>query len=74
MSLVLANCKGRFWGYLYQPLTVLDIMIIRVYTLWDHRKAILRTLYVAYFLSVCASIAFVFISIKQLLRECSWST
>ncbi|KAH9971820.1 hypothetical protein BGW80DRAFT_1460272 [Lactifluus volemus] len=38
-----------------------------VYTLWDHRKAILRTLYTAYAISVCASVAFVFISIKQLL-------
>ena len=46
-------------------------MLIRVYTLWDHRKEMLRILYIAYAVSVCATIAFVVISITQLLRECS---
>jgi len=43
------------------------IMLIRVYTLWDHRKWMLRTLHVGYFISVCASIAFVTTSISQIL-------
>ncbi|KAH9963771.1 hypothetical protein BC827DRAFT_88101 [Russula dissimulans] len=43
------------------------IMLIRVYTLWDHRKWMLRTLHVGYFVSVCATIAFVASSIVQLL-------
>ncbi|KAH9044186.1 hypothetical protein EDB84DRAFT_821743 [Lactarius hengduanensis] len=42
------------------------IMIIRVYTLWDHRKWMLRTLYIGYSLSVCSTIAFVATSIVQL--------
>ncbi|KAH8985668.1 hypothetical protein EDB92DRAFT_1881631 [Lactarius akahatsu] len=50
MSLILANY----------------IMIIRVYTLWDHRKWMLRTLYIGYSLSVCSTIAFVATSIVQL--------
>ncbi|KAH9164896.1 hypothetical protein EDB89DRAFT_2077449 [Lactarius sanguifluus] len=50
MSLVLANY----------------IMIIRVYTLWDHRKWMLRTLYIGYSLSVCSTLAFVATSIVQL--------
>ncbi|KAI0297882.1 hypothetical protein B0F90DRAFT_1736669 [Multifurca ochricompacta] len=50
MSLILANY----------------IMLIRVYTLWDHRKWMLRTLYVGYGVSVCATIAFVATSIVQL--------
>lgn len=41
-------------------------MLIRVYTLWDHRKWMLRTLHVGYFISVCATTAFVVISIVQL--------
>jgi len=43
------------------------IMLIRVYTLWDHRKWMLRTLHIGYFISVCATIAFVALSIVQLL-------
>ncbi|KAI9510084.1 hypothetical protein F5148DRAFT_1339376 [Russula earlei] len=43
------------------------IMLIRVYTLWDHRKRMLQTLHVAYFISVCSTIAFVAASIVQLL-------
>jgi len=50
MSLILANY----------------IMLIRVYTLWDHRKWMLRTLYVGYSVSVCSTIAFVVTSIVQL--------
>ncbi|KAI9452640.1 hypothetical protein BJY52DRAFT_1190127 [Lactarius psammicola] len=50
MSLILANY----------------IMIIRVYTLWDHRKWMLQTLYVGYSISVCSTVAFVAISIVQL--------
>lgn len=50
MSLILANY----------------VMIIRVYTLWDHRKWMLRTLYVGYAVSVCSTVAFVATSIVQL--------
>ncbi|KAF8258822.1 hypothetical protein EI94DRAFT_1669407 [Lactarius quietus] len=42
------------------------IMLIRVYTLWDHRKWMLRTLYIGYSISVCSTIAFVATSIVQL--------
>jgi hypothetical protein len=42
------------------------IMLIRVYTLWDHRKWTLKILHVGYFVSVCATIAFVTASIVQL--------
>ncbi|KAH9162467.1 hypothetical protein EDB89DRAFT_638690 [Lactarius sanguifluus] len=53
MSLILANY----------------IMIIRVYTLWDHRKWMLRTLYIGYSLSVCSTLAFVATSIVQLAHD-----
>jgi hypothetical protein len=43
-------------------------MLIRVYTLWDHRKWMLQTLYVGYFLSVCASIVFVVMTCVELMR------
>ncbi|KAI0248202.1 hypothetical protein BJV78DRAFT_1238794 [Lactifluus subvellereus] len=42
------------------------VMIIRVYTLWDHRKVILRTLYIGHTISVCATIAFIITSITEL--------
>ncbi|KAI0273949.1 hypothetical protein BGY98DRAFT_106246 [Russula aff. rugulosa BPL654] len=42
------------------------IMLIRVYTLWDHRKWTLKILHIGYFLSVCSTIAFVTTSIVQL--------
>jgi len=42
------------------------IMLIRVYTLWDHRKWTLKILYTGYFLSVCSTIAFVTTSIVDL--------
>lgn len=43
------------------------IMLIRVYTLWDHRKWMLQTLYVGYSLSVCATIAFVVATCVELM-------
>lgn len=43
------------------------IMLIRVYTLWDHRKWMLQTLYVGYFLSVFATIAFVIMTCVELM-------
>ncbi|KAH9962028.1 hypothetical protein BGW80DRAFT_887987 [Lactifluus volemus] len=45
------------------------VMLIRVYTLWDHRKEMLRILYIAYAVSVCATTAFVIISITELLPD-----
>jgi len=43
------------------------VMLIRVYTLWDHRKWVLQTLYVCYVLSVCATIAFVVATCVELI-------
>ncbi|KAN0107403.1 hypothetical protein V8E52_010234 [Russula decolorans] len=42
------------------------IMLIRVYTLWDHRKWTLKILHIGYFLSVCSTIVFVTASIVKL--------
>jgi hypothetical protein len=50
-------------------MTGADIMLIRVYALWDHRKWMLQTLYVGYSISVCSTIAFVATSIVQLARK-----
>ncbi|KAH9993505.1 hypothetical protein BJV74DRAFT_368159 [Russula compacta] len=43
------------------------IMLIRVYTLWDHRPWMLRTLYIGYTLSVCVTTVFVVMTIVQLI-------
>ncbi|KAI0259689.1 hypothetical protein BC834DRAFT_607292 [Gloeopeniophorella convolvens] len=56
MSLILANY----------------VMLIRVYTLWDHRKWMLRTLFFGYAISLCATVAFVATSIVQLIPHVSF--
>ncbi|KAN0135477.1 hypothetical protein V8E53_006756 [Lactarius tabidus] len=68
MSLILANCKPELSSPVvaHRFMTGADIMLIRVYALWDHRKWMLQTLYVGYSISVCSTIAFVATSIVQL--------
>ncbi|KAF8499570.1 hypothetical protein F5888DRAFT_1633253 [Russula emetica] len=60
----ICGCGGGVYGACPGKLT--DIMLIRVYTLWDHRKWTLKILYTGYFLSVCSTIAFVTTSIVDL--------
>ena len=44
-----------------------DVLIKRVYTLWDHRQQVLHALIVGFGLSVCGIIVFAVLGLRQIL-------